>query len=157
MPEAPWIRRFKEGADACDQELNDGGCGIKFTDNILMREDDDDELSPSADVDGGGGIDISQIRDEFIGGEDYDEGLSLDNTNKIIPPNKMKGSGKDLRRGKSHDHKNSAPYQMKIFQDESPYLQQSLDVVHKPTAAHGGAGLGEQILKQPANNAMMLY
>jgi hypothetical protein len=60
MPEAPWIRRWN---------AEDSSCAIKFTDNILMQEQDEDE-----EVGGGpggrydideGGVDISEIRDEF--------------------------------------------------------------------------------------------
>jgi hypothetical protein len=60
MPEAPWIRRWTN-----NKHSEDSGCGIKFTDNIL-REDEDGELEDQLDDDDGqGGVDISEIRDEF--------------------------------------------------------------------------------------------
>ena len=60
MPEAPWIRRWTN-----NKHHEDSGCGIKFTDNIL-REDEDGEIEDQLDDDDGqGGVDISEIRDEF--------------------------------------------------------------------------------------------
>jgi hypothetical protein len=39
MPEAPWIRRWGGGPEENDPSVG----GIKFTDNILMQEEDEPE------------------------------------------------------------------------------------------------------------------
>lgn len=59
MPEAPWIRRW--GTDPLkDQSLNNMGGGIKFTDNLLMQEEGEEEEDADAD----NGLDESVVKEE---------------------------------------------------------------------------------------------
>lgn len=74
MPEAPWIRRWTN-------DQHDNGCAIKFTDHIL-REGEDGEVEDNMDEDDTqGGVDISEIRDEFQN-NDINEDLKPLNANK---------------------------------------------------------------------------
>jgi hypothetical protein len=58
MPEAPWIRRWGTRAAGGDHS-----CDIKFTDHILREDGEgEDEFEEEDDQ---GGVDISEIRDEF--------------------------------------------------------------------------------------------
>ena len=66
MPEAPWIRRVQadphSNLSLQQQSIN----AIKFTDNILMGEEDDEDYGKEGDSeDKGSDLDVSQIKDGY--------------------------------------------------------------------------------------------
>ncbi len=64
MPEAPWIRRVQLDPNNTSQQQSINA--IKFTDNILMREEDDEDYGQEGDSEGrGSDIDVSQIKDGY--------------------------------------------------------------------------------------------
>lgn len=89
MPEAPWIRRWTNGGGDNTRD----GCDIKFTDHIV-REGEDGEVEENFEEDDTqGGVDISEIRDEFKEEEEVDISSKL---NKDLRPHKITKKQKNV-------------------------------------------------------------
>ena len=106
MPEAPWIRRWGGKSAKGDME----GGGIKFTDNMLMHEDDED----------------MEDEEGKIAIEDRDEGGSP----TIPKQDDHKSPGVMVAKKKARQHSQDVGKQalkatqqpQGVFHDESPYL-----------------------------------